>query len=62
MDDRLTNLEIKITYQERLLETLNEVLVAQRAEIDALQKRVKALEEQLHTALEEPEQTRPPHY
>lgn len=62
MDDRLTNLEIKITYQERLLETLNEVLVAQRAEIDALQRRVKALEEQLHGALEDAEQTKPPHY
>ena len=56
------NLEIKVTYQERLLETLNEVLVSQRTELDAIQKRVKALEEQLRGALDEPEQTPPPHY
>ena len=61
-ESNLTELEIKVTYQERLLETLNQVLVSQRTELDALLKRGRALEEQLHGALEEPADVPPPHY
>jgi uncharacterized coiled-coil protein SlyX len=60
--ERVTELEIKVTHLERLVETLNSVLIAQRGELDALAKRVAALEDQLHAALDEPTDGPPPHY
>jgi SlyX protein len=61
-EERVKELEIKVMYQERLVETLNQVMVGQRAEIDALNKRLEALEEQLHGALEDAPDPPPPHY
>ena len=46
MEARLTELEIKASYSEDLLDRLNEVVVRQQAQIDALQRALRALREQ----------------
>ena len=63
---RLTELEIKASYSEDLLDRLNEVVVRQQAEISALQRALQGLRDQ---ALAEPQATfrslrdeLPPHY
>ncbi|MBK6513199.1 MAG: SlyX family protein [Polyangiaceae bacterium] len=62
MDERLTDLEIRYTHQERLVEDLSRVVHEQRALIDRLDGRVKELERRLFT-LEDPTPNEvPPHY
>lgn len=65
-DARLTELEIKASYSEDLLDRLNEVVVRQQAQIDALQRALAGLQQQ---ALEAPQPAfrslrdeLPPHY
>lgn len=65
-DARLTELEIKASYSEDLLDRLNDVVVRQQAQIDALQRALASLQQQ---ALEEPQPAfrslrdeLPPHY
>ena len=66
IETRLTELEIKASYSEDLLDRLNDVVVRQQAQIDALQRALAALREQ---ALETPQPAfrslrdeLPPHY
>lgn len=47
MEQRLIDLEIKIMYLERTVETLNEVVIELRAELDKARKRQQALESML---------------
>jgi len=49
--DRMMDLEIKVTYQERLLLDLDEVVTGQNQTIDALERRLTRLEERLRAAL-----------
>jgi len=49
--ERMVELEIKVTYQERLLQDLDEVVTAQSRIIDTLEKRVSALESRLRAAM-----------
>ncbi len=49
--ERIVELEIKVTYQERLLQDLNDVVTEQTRTIDALEKRLASLEGRLHAAL-----------
>jgi len=65
-EDRLNELEIKASYSEDLLDRLNDVVVRQQAQIDALQRELARFREQ---ALEAPEPAfrslrdeLPPHY
>jgi len=65
-EDRLIELEIKASYSEDLLDRLNDVVVRQQAQIDALQRELARFREQ---ALEAPEPAfrslrdeLPPHY
>jgi SlyX protein len=51
MDERLTELEIKLSFQERTIEQLNEALVGQQAQLDQQQKRLTALEARLSSLL-----------
>jgi SlyX protein len=44
---RLTDLEIKVSYQEDLLDQLNQVIVRQQQEIDWLMREVRQLREQV---------------
>ena len=65
-DQRLTDLEIKASYTEDLLDRLNDVIVRQQRQIDALLRELSALREQ--AAQTEPATPRslrdelPPHY
>ena len=66
MDERLEHLEVKVSYQEHLVQELNDVIVSQQNQMDALEKSVTQLREyirgmdgQSHNT--EPEAP-PPHY
>jgi len=67
VDQRLTELEIKASYSEDLLDRLNEVVVRQQAQIEALQRALSALREQALAAPQQPafrslRDELPPHY
>jgi len=65
MEKRLTQLESKLAFQERLLQELNSVVLDQQKKIDLLEQRVRALKDQsvqgeLVKDLDDEEP--PPHY
>lgn len=47
IDTRLTDLEIKSSYAEDLLDTLNQTVFRQQQQIDLLTREVRALREQV---------------
>ena len=63
---RLTEIETKLAFAEDLLETLNQTVVRQQAQIDLLQEQLRLLHRQLQDV--RPDETRtprdeiPPHY
>lgn len=66
-EDRFENLEVRLAYQDQMLNELNDVVTDQQARIMQLEQLVKALTERLQamsdaapaaTAAEE----KPPHY
>lgn len=64
---RITELEIKLSFCEDLLETLNATVVRQQGEIDRLQAQLRVLREQMTAAAGpgEPRSLRdelPPHW
>lgn len=65
-DARLQDIENKISYQELLLENLNEALTGQQRQLDVLNKQVNQLSQLLKTPqaqIKRPEEeTPPPHY
>ena len=67
MDTRLTNLEVKVAFQDDLLESLNQVVASQQRQLDLLQGEVRMLYDQIKTmqpsltAMAE-EEAPPPHY
>jgi len=66
MEDRITELELRFTEQERLLQELSGVLFAQQRELDALRAQVAHLEKKVgaEPGLVDPAADRdpPPHY
>jgi len=62
--DRLTEIEIRIEYQERLIDTLNQVILDLRSEIDTIQRDFEKLRCQVQdTQLPlGPANEKPPHY
>ncbi len=50
IDQRLTDLEIKSSFAEDLLDTLNQTVIRQQAQIDLLVREVRALREQASEA------------
>jgi SlyX protein len=62
MDERLVNIEVKLAYQEDLLETLNQVVIELRGEIDTLRRKVDTFEQQMREGNEDAADTPPPHY
>ncbi len=66
MEERLTELETKLAFAEDLLDTLNETVVRQQGQIDALQEQMRLLHQQLKQVLPEDARTArdeiPPHY
>jgi SlyX protein len=61
-DERLTELEIKLTHQEQLLETLNQVVVEHQAQIEIMRERIEGFARVLANSDEEPANDPPPHY
>ena len=68
-EDRIIELEIKLAYQEDLLQSLNEVVVDQQLHISRLQETCKLLNEKLKSLAQSLSQQsgpiideRPPHY
>ncbi len=67
MESRLIDLEIKVAFQEDLIETLNLTVARQQQQIDLLQAQFRALYQQVRasasTAAEtNPQHEIPPHY
>lgn len=66
MENRIIDLETKSAYQEHLIQELNDVIVRQQRQIDALEKSLYQLkeyvrnQEQPHTPPEQ--EAPPPHY
>ena len=66
MEDRLTELEIKIGFSEDILEALNRTVFRQQQQIDQLQRDLRTLRQQLQAAMpaepNNPGDEIPPHY
>lgn len=67
MESRLTDLEVKVAFQEDLLETLNLTVARQQRQIELLQEQMQALYQQLPAGTATtpdglPAQEIPPHY
>lgn len=66
MEERLNELEAKVAFAEDLIETLNQTVIRQQAQLDSMQQQLRLLHQQLQEAL--PDETRtprdeiPPHY
>ena len=65
LSERIDGLEMRLTYQDETIETLNQTITAQWQQIDALTRQVAELKERLQDAesnLPGPVNERPPHY
>lgn len=67
MEDRITELEIRLTHIEDTLDVLNETVIDQHKLIDQLQLQISLLEKKLKAVASsniahESEETPPPHY
>jgi len=67
MENRVTELEIRLTHLEDTIEVLNRTVIQQHVEIDTLQLQVSNLEKKLKASQATPlahqsEETPPPHY
>lgn len=60
-DRRITDLEMRITLQDDLVEQLNAVIYEQQKQIDVILKKVSALEKQSDDPTA-PRNEKPPHY
>ena len=63
--ERIDRLEMRLTFQDDTIETLNQTITAQWREIDALKRQIALLVERLEDAQdnsEGPRNERPPHY
>jgi SlyX protein len=49
-DERITNLEIKLSFTEDLIEKLNETIYKQQQQIEFLYRELKAIKEQASSA------------
>jgi len=64
LDERLMNIEIALTTQERIIDDLNQIVIMQGKQLEHLQKQNKILFERLENETVKPqsEETPPPHY
>jgi len=66
-EQRITELEIRLTHQDEHIETLSNTIIRQHDEIDTLKLRLEILEKRLKQASESQladlkDETPPPHY
>jgi SlyX protein len=67
MDERITELEIRLTHIDDTLDVLNQTIIEQHKLIDQLQLQISILEKKLKASAasniaHESEETPPPHY
>ena len=67
MEDRITELEIRLTHLEDTLEIFDRAIIKQNSDIDILQLKIEILEKKLKDSANTPiadesEETPPPHY
>ena len=65
LNERIDALEMRLTYQDESIETLNQTITAQWAQIDRLTRQVAELKDRLQEAENNapgPANERPPHY
>jgi uncharacterized coiled-coil protein SlyX len=65
LGDRINALEMRLTFQDETIDTLNQTITAQWQQIDALTRQVAALRERLQEAESSatgPANEPPPHY
>ncbi len=67
MENRITELEIRLTHFEDTIEVLNQTIIKQNDEIGTLQLQVSILEKKIKASQSSPvalesEETPPPHY
>jgi SlyX protein len=65
VNERIDALEMRLTYQDVTIETLNQTITAQWVEIDRLTRQIAELKERLREAESNapgPANERPPHY
>jgi len=67
LNERIIELETKSSYQEHLIQELNEVIISQQKQIDALQASIQRMSDYLKNSqgsqLARPdEEVPPPHY
>lgn len=65
--ERIDNLEMRIAYQDELMEALNKTVIEQWAKLDQALSRIKYLEDrlreiQLSVVRDAADETPPPHY
>lgn len=67
MENRITELEIRLTHLEETLEIFDETIINQNTDIERLQLQIEILEKKLKESANAPianesEETPPPHY
>lgn len=67
MEDKITDLEIRLTHQEATIEEINSVLLKQHSQIESLISDIAILQKQLRDMSEsniadQSQETPPPHY
>ena len=66
IEDRLNELEIKVSFQDDLLDKLDQIIIRQQEQLDALTREVVALRQQSPQAGDAPQRNLrddlPPHY
>ena len=67
MENRITELEIRLTHMEDTIDILDKTAITQQSQIDILMLKISILEKKLKAAAEsqiadEKDETPPPHY
>jgi SlyX protein len=64
IDERLEEFEMRLAYQDKTISDLNDVITAQWKKIEALERQLLRLDEELRDidSMEAPPNQKPPHY
>ena len=64
MDERFSDMEMRLSYQEKTIVELSDVIAAQWKKIDALERQLRRLSEEMQEmdGAEAHTQQKPPHY
>lgn len=64
MEERMTDLETRISYQDKIIDDLNNAVIELRKEVDLLRAQYKNVKESLEddNIKDSDQETKPPHY